>query len=232
MIFEFFSGRRPCMYQSIQQIIVYNQSIGRGYDSKGLPRPFDEREFFEVSEEMGWNQDNPEYQKLFENLAAYIKKLPTIRSSLEIGCGPGYLLYCLNKTGIDTVGIDGNIYSKKFFDLRHPQFAYKYHVDPLFSGKYEKADLFISIECFEHIPDVSLSLIMEKVRCEIQPEFILFSSTPYSDPNPNWDLQWGHVNIKQPDEWKDFFLTHGYELTKEAPPITLWASLYKRKYMK
>lgn len=145
-----------------------------------------------------------------------------------MGCGPGYLLYCLNKSGMDTVGIDGNRYSKHFFDRKHPGFSNKYHIDPLFAGKYEKADLSLSIECFEHIPDTSLGQIMEKVRREIQPQLILFSSTPYADPNPDWDIQWGHVNIKHPDEWRDFFLNHGYELTKEAPPITLWASLYKR----
>ena len=130
--------------------------------------------------------------------------------------------------GIDTVGVDGNGYSKNFFDLKHPKFAHRYHLDPLFEEKYERADLFIAIECFEHIPDASLNRIMDKVRCEIQPEFILFSSTPHPDPDPNWDIQWGHINIKQPMEWHDFFLSHGYELTKGKPPVTVWASLYKR----
>ncbi|MEI7946596.1 MAG: methyltransferase domain-containing protein [bacterium] len=217
------------MNKSIQQISADNQITGRGYDSKGLPRPLSEREFFEVSEEMGCNQNNSDYRNLFRNLAAYIKKLPTIRSALEMGCGPGYLLYCLNKIGIDTEGVDGNSYSRDFFTRNHPEFAHKYHLDPLFAEKYEKADVFIAIECFEHIPDANLNLIMDKVCCEIQPEFILFSSTPHPDPDPNWDIQWGHVNIKQPDEWRDFFLNRGYKLTKEKPPVTVWASLYKRK---
>ena len=219
------------MYKSIQQLLADNQRIGRGYDSQGLIRALSEREFFEVSEEMGCNQNNRKYRKLFENLATYIIKLPDIRSVLEMGCGPGYLLYCLNKMGIDTAGVDGNGYSKNFFDRKHPKFAHKYHLDPLFVEKYERADLFIAIECFEHIPDVGLNRIMDKVRCEIQPEFILFSSTPHPDPDPNWDIQWGHINIKQPMAWRDFFLSHGYELTKEVPPITLWASLYKKKLM-
>jgi len=221
--------RTPNMVKSIQQLIAYNQSIGRGYDSKGHPRPLGEHEFFEISGEMGWNQNNPDYRKLFENLASYVGKLPMIRSALEMGCGPGYLLYCLNKIGIDTVGVDGNGYSKDFFIRKHPEFAHKYHLDPVFAGKYEKVDLFIAIECFEHIPDAGLHLMMDKVRGEIQPEYILFSSTSYPDPNPNWDIQWGHINIKQPDEWKEFFLSYGYELSKEVPPITAWASLYKRR---
>jgi hypothetical protein len=70
---------------------------------------------------------------------------------------------------------------------------------------------------------------MDKVCCEIQPEFILFSSTPHPNMVPNWDIQWGHVTIKQPTAWHDFFSCYGYELTKEKPPVTVWASLYKRK---
>jgi SAM-dependent methyltransferase len=217
------------MNKSIQQIIADNHSTGRGYDSKGLPRPLSEREFFEVSEEMGCNQSNSDYRKLFENLAAYIHKFPSIRSALEMGCGPGYLLYSLNKIGIDTAGVDGNGYSKDFFTRKHPEYAHKYHLDPLFAERYEKADLFIAIECFEHIPDANLNLVMDKVRCEIQPDFILFSSTPHPDPDPHWDIQWGHLNIKQPQEWHIFFSRYGYALTKGKPPVTVWASLYKRK---
>ena len=56
------------MCKTVQQLLSDNQRIGRGYDSKGFIRALSEREFFEVSEEMGWNQNNPEYRKLFENL--------------------------------------------------------------------------------------------------------------------------------------------------------------------
>jgi 2-polyprenyl-3-methyl-5-hydroxy-6-metoxy-1,4-benzoquinol methylase len=216
------------MFKTIQQLSAYNKILGRGYDSQGVPRPFDEREFFEVSEEMGWNQNNPDYRDLFEVLSNYIIRLPHVHSSLEFGCGPGYLLYCLSKAGIDAAGLDGNKFSKRFFDQCHPEFSNKYFLDPTFSRSYKKSDLFISVECFEHIADDLLAEIMRKVRAEVQPTFILFSSTPFAESHPGWDLQWGHINIKQPNEWDDFFSQYGYQLTTDKPPVTSWAALYKK----
>jgi len=70
---------------------------------------------------------------------------------------------------------------------------------------------------------------MNKVVDVIQPISIVFSSTPFKDPNYGWDMQWGHINIKQPNEWHSFFLKYGFELTNVVPLITSWASLYKQK---
>ena len=79
---------------------------------------------------------------------------------------------------------------------------------------------------FEHIPDEGLYKILTKVREEIQPEFIVFSSTPYADDIPEWDVAWGHCNVKQPDQWASLFKEFGYELSPIRPPILEWSSLY------
>jgi hypothetical protein len=73
-----------------------------------------------------------------------------------------------------------------------------------------------------------LAKIMEKVAREIQPVFIIFSSTPFSHPQAEWDIQWGHINLKQPPAWEAFFLRYGYALAQERPPVTAWAMLFKR----
>jgi hypothetical protein len=57
---------------------------------------------------MGLNQSNPEYRALFDNLADWVKRRLPIRTGIEIGSGPGYLLYSLNRRGIDCTGVDGN----------------------------------------------------------------------------------------------------------------------------
>jgi len=216
------------MYQTLEQMLAYNRLLGRGYDDQGAPRPFTEREFFQIVNEMGWNQRNPDYCRLFEDLTLFINKLPKVKTSLEIGCGSGYLLGCLNKAGVKAIGVDANPYSKKGFDLSFPEVASRYILDPLFSGNYERTDLLIAVECFEHISDDLLAKIMGKVSREIQPAFILFSSTPFPHPQAEWDIQWGHINLKQPHEWEAFFLRYGYALTQDKPPVTAWASLYKK----
>ena len=194
--------------------------------STGDIRSLSDYEFFEVCSQMGWNQHNAGYRALIETLANWIKGELGVGSAMELGSGPGYLISCLNYLGINTIGIDGNRYSQKFFQEAHPAYAHQYCLDKFFEYRYSPAQAFIAIEVFEHIPDEGLIKILNKVREEIRPEFIVFSSTPYADIEPAWDVAWGHCNIKQPDQWVDFFKNFGYELSPLRPPITEWASLY------
>ena len=213
-----------------QDVVMLNRMIGRGYDTVGVPRSLNHREFFEISMEMGFNQLNPDYRKLHENLATWVANNLKVKSSLEIGCGPGYLMNCLNVLGVDAVGIDGNPYSQRLFQTLHPSLGGKYIKDEDFSGEYSNKDLLIAIEVFEHIDDNGLQSIMKKVNDRIQPKFIVFSSTPYADAIPSWDVQWGHINIKQPNEWRAFFESHGYLLNERyKPPVTEWAVVYEQK---
>jgi 2-polyprenyl-3-methyl-5-hydroxy-6-metoxy-1,4-benzoquinol methylase len=216
------------MNKSIKFLTIYNKIIRRGYDELGNPRPFSSREFFEISDEIGANQRSPHYVNLFNNLAQWSIENLNLTSSLEIGCGPGYFVAKLNSLGIDATGIDGNYFSKKFYDTFHSKFSEKYRIDPYFKNDYGQKDVLFSIECFEHIEDIYLDKIMEKVKNEIKPKFIVFSSTPNKDPNENWDYQWGHINIKSPPEWDQFFLKYGYKPITPKPPVTEWAKLYKR----
>ena len=215
------------MYPTVEDLVKANRKSGRGFTPTGEARALTSQEFFEISCEMGWNQDNPEYRALFEGLAKWVNDTLGVARVLEIGSGPGYLLNCLNELGMDAWGVDGNPFSRAFFVCHHPRHAHRYALDPTFSNVYQPADAFVSIEVFEHIPDEGLHNILGKVRDQVHPEYVIFSSTPYVDPNENWDLQWGHINIKQPAEWDRLFSEYGYDRTSLRPPVTEWAALYK-----
>ena len=214
----------------IDNICKINRIISRGYTSEGKPRSFTDIEFFQVSVEMGINQHNKQYRKMFELLAQWIDDYFKPKAALEIGCGPGYLLKCLNKLGINTIGIDGNKYSKQLFVTEHPEYESKYFLDNNFNNDYKPVDVLIAIECFEHIPDDALTKIMDKIAKTIQPNFIIFSSTPYFDPNLDWDVMWGHINVKTSQGWIDLFKRNGYDLVLGvSPPITSWALLFQKR---
>ncbi len=216
------------MPMNLDQILEKNKLLGRGYRPDGQPRALTAQEFFEISHEAGWNQFNPEYRQLFEHFAYWVRINLNIRSSLEIGAGPGYFLYCLNRLGINAKGVDGNAYSRALFQKCHPEYAQQYALDPLFKGNHARTDTLFSIEVFEHIDDAGLGAIMQKVREDVMPRCIVFSSTPHADPHPNWDMQWGHINIKQPEQWDNFFAGYGFERQVDLkPPVTEWATVYR-----
>lgn len=216
------------MYPTVTEVVQQAKNLGYGYDSASNFRPFTNPEFFEISARLGWNQDNPEYCRLFNNLADWIKGKLNPRTAFEIGSGPGYLLNCLNEVGIETHGIDGNPYSRDYFANKHRQHVDKYIIDPVFSNNYKEVDLLVSIEVFEHIEDPGIESIFKKIREQLKPKSIVFSSTPFADPNPGWDLQWGHINLKSTAIWDELFLQNGYLPALLIPPVTEWARLYVR----
>jgi 2-polyprenyl-3-methyl-5-hydroxy-6-metoxy-1,4-benzoquinol methylase len=211
---------------TVEDIIKRNVLLKRGWDDSGKPRALNAQEFFEISCELRLNQNNPQYRNLFDNLAHWITRNTPTETALEIGAGPGYLIYRLNSLGINTIGVDGNEFSRSFFLSQHPSHKHSYIIDPEFKLNYMNSDTVIAIESFEHMDDDSISRIMEKIRNQVCPKFIIFSSTPYLDPNPGWDTQWGHINIKPPLEWDTLFADNGYHRVALSPPVTPWAVTY------
>jgi 2-polyprenyl-3-methyl-5-hydroxy-6-metoxy-1,4-benzoquinol methylase len=214
------------MYLKIEEVLARNKIRGYGYDENHHPRALTSKEFYEISCELGLNQDNSEYRRLFENFSKWISRNLKAKTALEIGSGPGCLLYFLNKIGITTHGTDGNTFSRDYFVSKHPELSSHYHLDPFFEHNYEQVDLLISIEVFEHINDDGLASVFKKIREQVRPKIIVFSSTPYADPNAGWDEQWGHINMKPTEKWDELFSQNGFTASKMQVPITAWARLY------
>ncbi len=208
-------------------LVTINSVLGRGLDEFGQPRPYTDEEFFLVSHQIGANQFNSNYRKLFEVFSGWIVKEINPKSSLEIGAGPGYLLNCLNSLGIDSIGVDGNELSKKLYSELHPLYKHKYFLDKNFVGEYGEVDLLLAIECFEHISDENLIQLMAKISSKNKPKNIVFSSTPFVSEIENMDIQWGHVNIKSKLEWIDFFANFNYKIMDLKPPVTEWALAFE-----
>jgi hypothetical protein len=78
--------------------------LGRGYDEARRPRAFTPEEFAEVSPELAVDQHNREYRALLDALARWAVDTLGLRSSLEIGCGPRYLIHALTQLGVDAIG--------------------------------------------------------------------------------------------------------------------------------
>jgi hypothetical protein len=59
---------------------------------------------------------------------------------------------------------------------------------------------------------------------QINPIWILFSSTSQRTEN---DEMWGHINIKEQQEWDDFFMKIGYRIHKKVSLPTEWSKIYQ-----
>lgn len=187
------------------------------------------KEFFEAEIQMGITPDNPAYLNLHYNLGRTIIERFNPKTTLEIGAGVGTLLEYLLKQGVNSVGIDLNPCEMDFFATRNPEFAPNYKICALQDYPFSTLhmpiiDVVVSIEVFEHIADADILKALPDMAKKCR--WFLFSSTPETT---DWDLMWGHINVKPTEEWVKLFSPH-FDLVERLTAPTTWTLLFKSKY--
>jgi len=173
-----------------------------------------EKEFFDHEISIGVTPENPNYWALMDGTANIIKNYA--RTVIEIGAGMGTLGECLEHKGITYHGIEPNRY--------HRDFARSRGINLHDLGDYPShAQMIVTIEVFEHLTDEQINEYMESIEAK----YLYFSSTPYTT-TPEFDSWWGHINIKQVDEWIEFFAEYGYTLEKRLTIPTDWTLLFRK----
>lgn len=195
-------------------------------DTVELPRQFTDEEFFNYNKEHGWTQENEAWVKGQEELAKYCIEKLGAQSAFDLGCGTGGLLEAFMTKGIPAMGVDSNPLNKEFFDNRHANesdrdrfiLEWAQVVEPA-----NKFDVCVCIEVMEHIPDEIDRKILEiwHEKCN----YFLFSSTPYHT-TPQFDTQWGHINVKPIDHWVKFFEESGFKLIQRLDYPSDWTLLF------
>jgi 2-polyprenyl-3-methyl-5-hydroxy-6-metoxy-1,4-benzoquinol methylase len=196
---------------------------------------FTDKEFFDFEMANGLHPGNANFYAVHKKVADYILKYkPNFHADLGAGNSP--LCKILQDNGVESDLFESNPYSCEL----QKEYGVKYILDIDFIDELDingivrnsfPYDFITSIEVFEHIPDKKLlPFVSNLINCC---KYFLFSSTPY--PNtPEFDEQWGHVNLKQTEEWIRIFTEAGFELLKEETDYlqkneipTKWTLMFK-----
>lgn len=171
-------------------------------------------EAFLVTElRMGISMDNPAFRALAAATVSQLHDLG-VQSVLDFGAGTGVYSDAYHQAGYD-------IKAFEIFKSHRDYMAEKVpHIEII--DKPITTDLLSFIETAEHMTDKELDALFKK----IQPKYILFSSTSQVTDN---DEAWGHINIKQQNEWDEYFNTQGYQLIKPMTHPTNWTKLYGKR---
>lgn len=167
--------------------------------------------FLEVELESGIHHNNPSFMNLCKSCVAAVKHLPII-TVLDYGPGTGCYSAAFSDAGYDVS------YWEKFESHRKYIVEYFPHLRQL-CGPIS-TDLMLFIEVAEHMTDKELDNLFNN----ISPKYILFSSTSERTP---WDAAWGHINVKDQDEWLKVFENYGYKLINEPSVPTAWAKIFE-----
>jgi SAM-dependent methyltransferase len=122
-------------------------------------------------------------------------------SVVDVGCGMGAWLKIFQNAGVkDILGLDGAWVVRK--ELCIPETSFK-EVDinkPFTIGR--KADLAMSLEVGEHLPDSSADGLVKNLIGTAP--VVLFSAAIPAQPGT------GHINGQWPDYWAKIFKKYGY----------------------
>jgi hypothetical protein len=170
-----------------------------------------EQEFLEYELNAGIGMHNEFFKDLARNTVSQIEDLPVV-SVLDYGAGTGVYSDAYFKAGYHIVAFE---IFKSHREYMKQYVAYVEIVDEPIT-----TDLLNFIETAEHMTDKELNFLFKN----IEPKYILFSST--SQRVPGFDESWGHINIKEQDEWDSFFKEKGYTKIKDLAQPTNWSKLY------
>lgn len=123
------------------------------------------------------------------------------KSVVDVGCGVGTWLSVFTEHGVkDILGVDGPWVDDSQLFIPKEKFIRKDFEKPFVIDK--KADLVMSLEMAEHIPDSSASGLVESLT-RIAPVVFFSAAIP---------LQEGvnHINEQWPGYWAKKFKAHGY----------------------
>ena len=183
----------------------------------------DNKFFFDKSIELGFTTTDYESLVNLHINGARTLQIMGCTSVFEFGSGLGFFLSACQRVGFyKHVGYDINPYERDF--------AISKGIDPgrYLIGKFKthgSYDAIYSTEVFEHMTDAEIKKVMP-VLYNACKKYFYFTSTPFTSTIPEWDIEWGHINIKQKDEWIALFKKHGFDYMRDANEVTSWGLLF------
>ncbi len=180
-----------------------------------------DKEFLQTELKMGVSLDNPQFMDLGRNTISQLNGYG--KTILDYGCGVGAYSKAAIDAGLDIYAFEKFKAHRDYLKEKLPELRVVSKLEHLNSKyKLNNLDILMFIETAEHMTDNEIRVMFD----EINPKWILFSST--SQRIPEWDEQWGHINIKDQPEWDSFFLELGYRLHKHITIPTEWSKIYEK----
>ena len=122
----------------------------------------------------------------------------------DVGCGEGYLIEDLyKKFGKEVWGVDGSPAFESFVDKKIKDRIHK--IDLTKKNKLNKADVAISMEVGEHLPNNKSDKYVDTI-VSTQAKIIIFTAAPPGQDGTN------HINLQPYSFWEEKFKQRNYKL--------------------
>jgi 2-polyprenyl-3-methyl-5-hydroxy-6-metoxy-1,4-benzoquinol methylase len=172
-----------------------------------------EEEFLKAEiETLNLTMNNELFVGLAKSVANYCKKFDP-SSVIDYGCGTGVYSEVMRQEGFNIMALD--VFKS------HRDYCKEQYSELKVIARPKAAEMMLFIEVAEHMTDQEIKNAIDV----IEPEMILFSSTPHTTTN---DAEWGHINIKQEEEWIAFWKVLGYKVLEKPSTPTTWTLMLEK----
>lgn len=170
-----------------------------------------------------YRHGEPHFEQFFEEIAQNIILKLSPKTVLDVGCGIGFLVKKLRKSGVKAFGFDVSEYGINQVPSEIQPYCWVGSATENFSGDY---DLITCIEVVEHMPFAESVKAIENICSKT--DVVLFSSSPFDYREPT------HFNVQPPEVWASQFANYGFfrDLDFNASFIAPWTVLYRKTNQK
>ena len=167
-----------------------------------------------------WRKDNSNYQidirrKIEGKNPILIKKIFRPKKALDMGCGPGALMYLLHELGVNCYGLDPSKDVKKIYPKKI-QSKIKLGSTSMNNEKSNSYDLVICREVFEHLTILEIKKAVSEL-CRISSKYIYlttrFHPKPASlfDSTTEFEVDPTHITCLNQDFLRMLFILEGFK---------------------
>ncbi len=191
------------------------------------PEHYDESYFADSWRDGDNRYDLETRRRLEARNPALIKEVFAPAKVLDVGCGPGFLMYLLQELGVDVHGID---YAEASLTLAPPEVRDRITIAETsgFAFAEREFDLVICREVFEHL---TVLQVRESVRriCQASSRFVYVTTRFHPDPaslldfTTQFDVDPTHITLMSKDFLRVLFVLEGFRRRADLEQKMDWA---------
>lgn len=184
----------------------------------------------------GWREGDNRYdlerrRRIEAGNPRLIKDVFAPRRVLDIGCGPGFLMYFLHELGVDVHGVD---YAPASLTLAPPAIRDRIRIADASDPDVEPAayDLVVCREVFEHL---TVLQVREAVRqmCAASSRFVYATTRFHPDPDnllsftTQFEVDPTHITLLAKDFLRVLFVLEGFRRRADLEARMDWAGKHR-----
>ena len=195
-------------------------------------KPFDPGHYDDEYFTDDWREDDNRYdldtrRQIEDRNPHLIKEVFAPRRVLDMGCGPGFLMYFLHELGVDVEGIDFSPHSR---ELAPPEMRDRIVIGPVTEphAQPQAHDLVICREVFEHLTVLQIRRTVEEI-CRASSRFVYVTTRFHPEPEAlldfttQFDVDPTHITLLNKEFLRVLFVLEGFRSRPDLEERMDWA---------